>query len=356
MDNLPKGLPDTFRRILSRCLSKDKEGLGGRIFRWIAVVKRPLTLDELREAISIRPLQDKWEPSALINNIRISLGYCGNLLFIDEEKKTVHFIHSSVKQYLLSKAPEEVLYEYFIDSEQANTEIGIICVSFLNLPVFDKQLARRRKDIQADAITTAVVKESLSHGASGKNLANRVALRLLKREEKQDVPLASLLQNTVGENFDTAKQNYFEEYPFRSYVSQFWLDHTQCGFSPDSKELWRLWRSLVEGADWRDTLTGVSWTGNELRQGASAVAEWIVEKEHCSMAHLILTFPKDVVARMSPVLVDGAVSKNRQRLLKICLDSIQVSQTNEIGLKLESSSGGRLWGYSKQDHGCRSQC
>ncbi len=56
LNDLPRDLPETFRRILSRYTEADDIDIGRQIFRWIAIAKRPLTLEELREAIGTKPL------------------------------------------------------------------------------------------------------------------------------------------------------------------------------------------------------------------------------------------------------------------------------------------------------------
>ncbi|KAI1779404.1 hypothetical protein F4818DRAFT_404439 [Hypoxylon cercidicola] len=62
---------------------------------------RLLSTDELREAFRVDPTSPVCDPSRLINDINVVLATCGSLLVVDEEPSTVHFIHSSVKQFLL---------------------------------------------------------------------------------------------------------------------------------------------------------------------------------------------------------------------------------------------------------------
>ena len=65
---------------------------------------------------------------------------CGNLVFIEEEQQTVHFTHGSVKQYLLSRAVQDSLSKYHIDLKKADEIAGAICVTYLNFPVFNRQI------------------------------------------------------------------------------------------------------------------------------------------------------------------------------------------------------------------------
>ncbi|KAI4127094.1 MAG: hypothetical protein LQ338_003380 [Usnochroma carphineum] len=56
LDRLPRNLPQTFERILAKFTEAEDIEIGSQIFRWAAVAKRPLTTQELREAIGIEPL------------------------------------------------------------------------------------------------------------------------------------------------------------------------------------------------------------------------------------------------------------------------------------------------------------
>ena len=51
-------LPTTFERILQKLSQTKDVRFASRIFDWLAIVKRPLMLWELREAVAIEPLQN----------------------------------------------------------------------------------------------------------------------------------------------------------------------------------------------------------------------------------------------------------------------------------------------------------
>lgn len=58
LDHLPRDLLETFERILSLYTEANDIDIGRQIFRWVATAKRPLTIEELREAIGIKSLQE----------------------------------------------------------------------------------------------------------------------------------------------------------------------------------------------------------------------------------------------------------------------------------------------------------
>lgn len=65
------------------------------------MAQRPLTVDELREALSVLPVDRNCDPSRLLNHIMKVLACCGSLVCLDEEELTLRLVHHSVKQYLL---------------------------------------------------------------------------------------------------------------------------------------------------------------------------------------------------------------------------------------------------------------
>lgn len=90
---LPKDLPETYNRIISRIVHMEHAELAKKIFLWVATSRRPMLLDELREAIAIKPQQQNSDLGRLINDISQVVSWCGNLIVMDEEDGAVQFTH-----------------------------------------------------------------------------------------------------------------------------------------------------------------------------------------------------------------------------------------------------------------------
>ena len=342
--DLPRNLPETFERILSKFTENDDIDLGRQIFHWVSVAKRPLTVEELREALGIRPLQEAWDDSAFINDMKKAMACCGNLVFIEEEQQTVRFTHSSVKQYLLSSAVQESFSKYHVDLTKADENAGAICVTYLNLPVFDRQVARvTGKSVNTLGITSAVIENSLPFGQSG----NKLALRLLRsrnQDKKSGKSVHRLLEQAAGDTEVYRQQQNLRHYSFRPYATQFWLEHTKRRIGPESKQLWRLWRYLIWEASWRDTLSGIPWTLDDWKKRATNVIQWIVEQNHCALAQLIVgsdqRFDVDLSHANLLDLVEGAAKRGHARLIAISLDSRSIPQPIlDTGLRLAAGGG-----------------
>ncbi|MCJ1359887.1 MAG: hypothetical protein MMC33_009890 [Icmadophila ericetorum] len=97
-----------------------------QLFELVAGAKRPLTIEELREAFSIKPGKTIWDPKKLVNNKLRLLDRCKSLLITDEEQSTVHFTHHSVLQHLLWKPQEAELstQAFKISMPEADRKLG----------------------------------------------------------------------------------------------------------------------------------------------------------------------------------------------------------------------------------------
>lgn len=324
LSHLPQNLPQTYERILAQFTEAEDIDLGSQIFCWVAVAKRPLTVQELREAIGIVPLQDTWNPRSFINDIKRAMACCGNLLFIDEEQQTVHFTHSSVIQYLRSDIISKSLSPYFIDLDQADADASATCVTYLNLPVFNKQLVRRPKvDFNATAVTSTVVKTSLPAGKS----ANWLALRLLSRQDKSGKSVQRLLEETAGDDELSRRNAILEQHVFFPYALKFWLEHARHGIMPISKPFRRLFNTSLEDSHWRGTLSSIPWTFEDWENRSRNVIEWIAENNHSLLAQVLIGSERDLTLGNLQALIGGAARRGHAELLEVCLGSQNISQT-----------------------------
>ncbi|KAL9103663.1 MAG: hypothetical protein Q9163_001322 [Psora crenata] len=324
LNKLPRDLPGTFERILSKFTKADDIDIGSQIFRWTAVVKRPLTTGELREAIGIEPLQETWDDRAFINDMKKAVACCGNLTFIEEEHQTIHFTHSSVKKYLCSTAITKFLSRYYIDLGKADADVGVTCLTYLNSPVFNTQVVRATQmDINATGIASMVVKDSLPIRKTG----NKIALSLLRSRRKSSKSVHRLLEETMGDTEINRQRTILRQYLFLPYARQFWLEHTKRSIVPGSKKLWRLWCKSLEAGQ-GDTLCSTPWTFEEWEKRSTNVLGWISDHNHCSLAEVVVGSKKiRLLEQNLLILINGAAAQGYVQLLEVCLGSKDMSQT-----------------------------
>ncbi|KAL8753875.1 MAG: hypothetical protein Q9199_004740 [Rusavskia elegans] len=339
LNHLPRDLPETFGRILANFTEPEDVAIGKQIFRWLAVAKRPLTVHELREAIAIEPLQDVWKPECFVNDMNKAVACCGNLVLVEEEQQTMHFTHSSVRQYLCSDVVTNPQSRYHVDLDTADADAGAICVTYLNLPVFKKQIARTPKvNLNTTVITSAIVKNTLPAGRS----SNKIALNLLRRRDKSSKSVQRLLEETAGINELTRQVATLEQYSFLSYAQRFWLEHTKQRISPRPGKLWRLWCNLLENTHWRDTLASCPWTFEDWEKGSTKIAEWTVENNHCSLAQLLYDSEKARTNENLRILFQDAAGRGCRELIELRLTLGKVSSTVLQSSLQSAALGGHL--------------
>ena len=248
LKDLPKDLPDTFNRILQKLQHSNTADphFSKKVFDLVAAAQRPLTVEELREAVSVEPGEEKWDASKLVNEMLKSLlDCCGSLVNVDEEHLTVHFAHHSVKQYLLSEPTDSEMRKYHINMKHADLYLGGVIVTYLNFGIFDQRLTKTNQTIQPQVINYPL---AILGGLSRSSIANKLAVRLLKSRGDSRIDIQSQLRTAAG-IVDRSKEPTQPSHFFLSYAQEYWLFHTKAfgpGRVPDSANYYQ-WRNLVDG-------------------------------------------------------------------------------------------------------------
>jgi len=141
LEELPETLDETYERILQAIPKKMRKD-AHCIFQWIAVSLRPLEVEEVAEVFVINFDEEmsgipKFKPSWRDSNAETAvLSACSTLVTIVDSwygKKTVHFSHFSVKEYLTSDriANAEHVSRFHIHPKPAHTLLAKACLSVL---------------------------------------------------------------------------------------------------------------------------------------------------------------------------------------------------------------------------------
>ncbi|OCK77585.1 hypothetical protein K432DRAFT_436450 [Lepidopterella palustris CBS 459.81] len=243
--DLPKDLSETFSRIL-RSSEESGKSYQRQILQLITVAYRPLTTDELREALSVVPGDAVWAPSRLLNDLYSTLRCCGCLLTVDEEESTIRLVHHSVKQFLLGSFKDSANTGFLIESAQK--AMADIIVTYLSYGNFETQLST----VVAPQIMTGLVPPTIIHSTlDSSSTIRNLALKLLKSRKRQG-HLAEM-----SKNFSSRLINKFY---FYSYAKSFWLQHIfyVSGQEPVIYDL--LLRLLEENLLGANVTTEDSWT------------------------------------------------------------------------------------------------
>ncbi|KAJ7444177.1 ankyrin repeat domain-containing protein [Mycena latifolia] len=130
LQHLPKDLQHTYDDAMERINHQTEEDrqLGMLALTWVANAKRPLSVAELREALSIEPESSFLDMDNLLD-VDIILSACAGLIIVEEAVSVVRLIHYTTQDYLDS-----------IQSEQfplAHITIVSTCLTYLSFPEFE---------------------------------------------------------------------------------------------------------------------------------------------------------------------------------------------------------------------------
>jgi len=147
LQNLPEKLDRTYDGAMERIRSQNKEDvdLAQHVLSWITFALRPLTVAEMRHAISVQPDQTSMDEDDLIDE-EILVSVCAGLVVIDQESEVIRLIHYTTQDYFDRNRQTQ-----FPDGQ---TNITKSCLTYLSFEVFqsgycidDKQMdARLRKN------------------------------------------------------------------------------------------------------------------------------------------------------------------------------------------------------------------
>ena len=276
LQNLPRDLNETYERILSRIIKRQKCTIAKKVFQWVAAVKRPLTLEELREAIAIEPCQEYMRPERLMNDINSVITICGNLVVLDEELYTVEFAHHSIRQFLLSSSYSPSLRDFHFSVQRIDHGIGEACVTYLNLNDFKRQLTRRGTPRRIEPLEILSASLTSISDSEFPKYASRVVKLWNHQPRKSSVTINHLM---IGST--TFAPILEPKYALLGYARKFWLHHTTT-FS-ESSVTWSLWKAMmINSESWVE----LPWTVREWLDHSRVVTQWILDNDHCALLQL----------------------------------------------------------------------
>ncbi|KGM92160.1 uncharacterized protein PADG_11698 [Paracoccidioides brasiliensis Pb18] len=124
LKQLPKDLKETYHRCAERIITQVDIAL--RVLKWVSFATRPLSVEELREAVAFSPSDTSWDPEKLPQRDFIA-GCCANLVVVDPIDGR--------------KAIEGVLAKgYPVTAKLGEVECGEYCVAYLSFSDFALQL------------------------------------------------------------------------------------------------------------------------------------------------------------------------------------------------------------------------
>jgi ankyrin repeat protein len=319
--SLPKSLPELYERILIKIIKAGREDIARKVFRWVAVAKRPLSLDELREAIAVEPGQSVRNPERLVNDIKGVVSWCGDLVCIDEEEQVVQFAHPTVKQFFISKPSCPRSANFHFQESEADHEAGEVCVTYLNFNDFKRQLVRvsHVPPLSGHAILEASLSASLGKGVAS-SLSKLMSSR--KPQGSRDDNILRQFQNIAGVADEEVLRKLQASHSFLAYARKYWLLHTT-NFTRNGGKTWLLMNTLLSSG----TFALLPWSSREWECMSPNVMQWIVEHDHIGLLELLAGSVTNPPSQKQQIyFLVGSVTTGRLKLFDTAIDRFSYSK------------------------------
>ena len=315
--DLPRNLSETFSRILRKS-GESGNSYQSRILQLTTAADRPLTVGELREALSVIPGDAVWNPSRLLNDIHAALACCGCLLVVDEEESTVRFVHHSVKQFLLRDSDVSTKTAFTIDS--ARRTMADIVVTYLNYGVFGTEVSTMKVPPMAIGSASSQIICSTLDSSSH---AQKLILKLLKSKKRPDLDISRILAE-ARQPFRSREQKEFE---FFSYAKSRWLQNIFY-VSGENQAISDLLLTLIEQNSFNtDLIDKVDWTP----------LERVIHNWHYSIGKTLLNSSQinvNTTNTQGRTLLTRMVQKGHQPMVKLLLavEMVDVNSKDQAGM------------------------
>ena len=122
LKEVPTEMDDLYTRILDGMIAFSRDTkLAKAIFRWTVCAVRPLTVEELKEALKLDINETFPRLEKSIESV------CGNLVQVDKQSR-VQVVHQTVRAFLLK---DDLESEFAVDKVQENSRLAEICLRYL---------------------------------------------------------------------------------------------------------------------------------------------------------------------------------------------------------------------------------
>lgn len=302
-----------------------------------------MLLEELREALSIEPLQPYSDPEGLVNDIIQIVSWCGNLIVLDEQDGTVQFTHQTVKMFLLHSFWDQTNSDFHLKKREIDLYAGEICVTYLNFNDFKTKLIRQPKGLSLPD-PESILKASLSVGSTSTSKSIWKAVARLRGHHKGNSlnPIQLFTGDVLHNDLGVVKE-LETEHPFISNAAKYWLHHS-ANFERKNAQIWRLWERLLL---FGNGLAEMPWKDSEWSQRTGTIRRWIYDQEHVALLSVIESNETPFVGGEMLSIMEFAIERPSLDLFDTVLREHDGSTELLNESLIIAVGGGHLWATDK---------
>ncbi|KAL8655330.1 MAG: hypothetical protein Q9226_003086 [Calogaya cf. arnoldii] len=239
LQNLPDGLVETYDRVLKKIWRDTiKRDMVRKAFMWMGCARRPLRIEELREAAGFETNQKSWDSDMLPDADRM-IEACKGLVVWDREDGIVRFAHHTVRQFLISGPTGTQESNLRCNNIEAELYVGEMCLTYLLFSDFENQIqvrpahTHKSKALDVPQAGPAYwIPEML--GVRTSILERPFQLLRLGSSSSPDVDYAKYLGPASGGKEISPSREIVDKYRLLQYIIDNWVFHTNGFDSYDS--------------------------------------------------------------------------------------------------------------------------
>ena len=184
LDSVPNGMDELYSRILEALMNNPRnKDIAKAILKWVVCSSRPLTIDELKEALRL-------DINVTLPRLELTVGsITGNLVYVDSDNKA-QLAHQTVRSFLTRDHNHgRPTNNFTIIRPREHLSIGRVCLNYLRGP--ELKVARYRRG----ASNSRTVKRSAFADYAVQHFSDHVA-----RSQSDDATILSDIQAFLTSN------------------------------------------------------------------------------------------------------------------------------------------------------------
>ena len=158
LDSVPNGMDGLYSRILDALMNNPRNrDIAKAILKWTVCSSRPLTIDELKEALRL-------DINVILPRLELTLGsITGNLVYVDSDNKA-QLAHQTVRSFLTRDRTHELSTNLFIIiRSRDHLNIGRVCLEYLRRSELKVARYRRGTSSSRSLKRSAFVEYAVQH-------------------------------------------------------------------------------------------------------------------------------------------------------------------------------------------------
>jgi hypothetical protein len=248
LQNLPKNLGETYARLLNKIrASSTRFDMAQRMFTWILCARRPMLIEELREAVSLDTTDSHLDHSKIpsVEDGRL-MQCCGNLAVLNRNDSTIRLAHHTVRQFLLGDSTWQIPSMTHLDISAMplppttiESHIGELCVTYLCFADFERQITKR--DRATMGMGTDILQSAVYSQRPVASVIGKLARTVRSGWTETEIPRRPLSID-LG-TFRTRQGAFHQSFALLNYIMQHWTSHAAS--LTTASTTWKKFKSVV---------------------------------------------------------------------------------------------------------------